>query len=168
MVNVPTGLNHLKTKVDDLNIGQLKTALINLKKLIDVVNKEAVKNTTLNKLITKVNKLDKKIADVATLIHINQYNTDKQSLVKKMNILIKIPDVSGLVTTNVLNTKIGNVENKIPVFSGLVTITVLNTKIKEVENKIPNVSGLVKKTYYDAKILDIEKKYFTTSYYKFT
>ena len=32
LVNVPTGLNNLKTKVDDLDIGQLKTVSINLKK----------------------------------------------------------------------------------------------------------------------------------------
>ena len=33
---------------------------------------------------------------------------------------------------------------KIPDVSGLVTETVINTKINEVENKIPNASGLVK------------------------
>ena len=45
LVNVPTGLNNLKTKVDDLDIGQLKTVSINLKKFdetkkSDGVNKE--------------------------------------------------------------------------------------------------------------------------------
>ena len=50
---------------------------------------------------------------------------------------------------------------KIPDTSGLVTTTVLNTKIGEVENKIPVVRGLVKKTDYDAKIKDIKKKCFT-------
>ena len=44
--------------------------------------------------------------------------------------LIKIPDINGLVTTTILNTKIGEVENKIPSASGLVTATVLNTKNK--------------------------------------
>ena len=50
--------------------------------------------------------------------------------------LIKIPDVSGLVTTTVSNKKISEVENKILVTSSLVTTTALNTKIGEVENKI--------------------------------
>ena len=50
----------------------------------------------------------------------------------------KIPDISGLVTTTVFNTKISEAENKIPYVSGLVTSTVLNTKISKVENKIPN------------------------------
>ena len=39
------------------------------------------------------------------------------------------------MTTTVLNTKIGEVENEIPDTRGLVTITVFNTKIWEVENK---------------------------------
>ena len=34
--------------------------------------------------------------------------------------LIKIPGISGLVTTTVLNTKIGKFKNKIPVISDLV------------------------------------------------
>ena len=52
--------------------------------------------------------------------------------------LIKIPAISGLVTTTVLNTKISEVENKIPDTKGLVTTIVLNAKISEVEIKIPN------------------------------
>ena len=43
--------------------------------------------------------------------------------------------MSGLLTTNVLNTNIREVENKILDASSLVTTTVLNTKIGEVENK---------------------------------
>ena len=39
----------------------------------------------------------------------------------------------------------GDFDNKIPDVSGLVTTTVLNTEISEVENKIANASGLVKK-----------------------
>ena len=50
----------------------------------------------------------------------------------------KIPDVSGSVTTTVLNRKVSNVQNKIPDTSGLLTTTVLNTKIGEVENNTTN------------------------------
>ena len=53
-----------------------------------------------------------------------------------MDMLVKIPGTSGLVTTTVLNTKISEVENKIPNISSLVTTTVLSTKISGVENKI--------------------------------
>ena len=47
------------------------------------------------------------IPETATLIHINQDNTDKQNLEKKIvDVDRKIPDTRGLVTTNFLNTRI--------------------------------------------------------------
>ena len=55
-----------------------------MKKLSDVVANEVVKNTKFNALKTKVNTLEKKIHDATTLIHINQYNTEKQKLKKKI------------------------------------------------------------------------------------
>ena len=62
-----------------------------------------------------------------------------------------------------------NFENKISDLSGLATTNVLNTGIGEVENKIPDVSGLFKKTVSEDQISEIERKYFTTSgYNKFT
>ena len=113
MVNVSTSLNNLITKEDDLDFGKLKTALVDLKKLSDVVDNEVAKNTKFNTLKTKVNNLEKKIPDATTLIHINQYNTDKQNLEKKIrDVDKKIPDNSGLVTATVLSTK--KIENKIP------------------------------------------------------
>ena len=72
LVNVPFSLNKLKTKVDDLNIGNLETAHVDLKKSNDVVDNELVKNTKFNKLKIKINDLEKKIPDATTLIHINQ------------------------------------------------------------------------------------------------
>ena len=84
----------------------------------------------------KVNNWEKKIHDSTTIIHINQYQTDKQDIEKRLQILIKkIPGVSGLVTTIVLITKIG-----------------------EVDNKILDVSGLFNKTDSHANISDIRKK----------
>ena len=73
LINVPTSLTNLKTKVNDFDGGKLKTG-----KLSDIVNNEPVKNTKFNTLKTKVNNLEKKISDATILIHINQYNTDKQ------------------------------------------------------------------------------------------
>ena len=49
--------------------------------------------------------------------------------------LIKIPDVCGLVTTIVLKTNIGEVENKIPDTSGLVTTTVLDKKLEKLSRR---------------------------------
>ena len=48
------------------------------------MSKEVIKNTKFNKLNTKVNNLVNKIPGATTLIYINQYNTDKQSLEKKV------------------------------------------------------------------------------------
>ena len=50
LVNVPTSLNSLKAKVDDLDVGKLKTVPVG-----DVVYNEVVKNTKLSTLKTKVN-----------------------------------------------------------------------------------------------------------------
>ena len=58
------------------------------------------------------------------------------------------------MTTTVLNTKTGEVENKIPVTSDLVTITILNINIGEAENKIRSVTATVLRK----KIGEIENK----------
>ena len=81
MVNVQSILKnyYLKTKANDLDVDKLKTVPIGFKKLSDLVDKN-VKITKFNKLNTKLNKLDKKVLDATTLIHINQYNTDKQKM----------------------------------------------------------------------------------------
>ena len=57
LVNVPTCVNNLKTKVDDLDVGELKTVPIDLKKLS---GKKVAKITKFSTLERKVNKLDKK------------------------------------------------------------------------------------------------------------
>ena len=90
LVNVPTSWNNFKIKVDDLDVDKWKTILVEFKKSSDVVGNQAFKNAKLNTLKTKVNNSKKRkkirnlqIPDVATSIHINQYNPDKQNLEKK-------------------------------------------------------------------------------------
>ena len=87
LINVWTSLNDLKIKVDDLHIRKLKIVPIDLKKVSDTVDNEVVKNSKLNRPKTKVEKtdasLENKIHDTTTLIHINQYNTDRQISEKK-------------------------------------------------------------------------------------
>ena len=39
MVNVPEGVNNLETKVNDSNVGKLKTVSVDLKKVSHVVKK---------------------------------------------------------------------------------------------------------------------------------
>ena len=137
VINVPTSLNNLKTKLHDLDVGKLETVPVDLKAFSNVVDNEVIENKKFSTLKTKVSSLEKKIFDATTLIYIHQYNTDKQSLEKKIEDVDKeIPDTSGLVTATVLNTKISEVDNKIQNTSNLVITNVLNTKIREVENKI--------------------------------
>ena len=112
----------------------MKTLPIDLKKLSDAVSKEVLKNTKFITLYTKVNNLENKIPDVSTLIHTKHRETKFGEQIEEGK--KKIPDISGLVTTVVLNTKIVVVENKIPGISGLMTTAVLYTKIGEAENKI--------------------------------
>ena len=91
MVNFPTILNNLKTKVDHLDIGKLKTVPVDLEimKIMKFADNEVVKNTKFKALKTKVNNVEKKNPEAANLIHINQYNSDKQNLEKKLETLIK-------------------------------------------------------------------------------
>ena len=49
-----------------------------------------------------------------------------------------MPDMNGLATTTVLNTKLSEAENIIPNASGSMTTTVFNPKISKVENKSYN------------------------------
>ena len=56
---------------------------------------EVVKNTEFNTLKTKVNKLDTKISEATTLIHINQYNTDEKIIAEIGVVNKKIPNISG-------------------------------------------------------------------------
>ena len=83
LVNFSTSLNNQKKNLDELDDGKLKTVPIDLRKFSDVVDNQVAKHTKFNALKTKVNKLDKKIPDATTSIHINQYNTYKQNLKKK-------------------------------------------------------------------------------------
>ena len=71
LTNVPTSLNNLTVAVD-------------LKKLSHIVDNEVAKNPKFNTLKTKVSSFGKKILDATTLIYINQYNTDKLNLEKKI------------------------------------------------------------------------------------
>ena len=64
LVNVPTSLNNLETKVDGLDVGKLKTII----KVSNVVDQQLVENLNLNTVKTKVNNLDKKIPDATTLV----------------------------------------------------------------------------------------------------
>ena len=73
---------------------------------------------------------------MSTLIQTNQYNIDKQNLEEKIDDIVnKVPQNCGLVTTAVLNTKISNVGKKIPDVNGLVTTIALHIKLENLRTK---------------------------------
>ena len=81
LVNLRTSLYNLKTKVDDLRVGKLKSATIGLKRLSDVSHNQVVKNK-IQHIKDKVNNLEKKITGATTLIHIIKCNRDTQDVEK--------------------------------------------------------------------------------------
>ena len=137
-------LANLKTKVDKLDTGKLKTIPVDLSKLSNVVKNEVFKKTEYNKLVNKVNNID-----TSGFLLKTKYAADKLELEKK------IPDTSNLVKKTNYNTKITELENKIPDISNLKKTKTASTTA---ENNIPDASNLVKKTDYDTKIKEIEKK----------
>ena len=82
LTNAPTSLTNWKKEVDDSDVDKSKT--VALKKLSEALDIKVAKNTKLNTLKRKVSNLENKIPDETTLIHIYQYNTDKQILENKI------------------------------------------------------------------------------------
>ena len=80
-------MSKLKTKVDDLDVANLKPVYIDSKILSDGVSREVIKNTKFSRLNTWINNLENNIPYAFTLIKTNQYNADKQSLEKKWEML---------------------------------------------------------------------------------
>ena len=60
LINVPTWLNKLNTREDDLDVDKFKTVPEDLKKLSDAVDNQVVEKKNFNTLKTKVNKIKKK------------------------------------------------------------------------------------------------------------
>ena len=129
-----TNLANLKTELDKINAGKLKTVLVDLANLNNDV---VVKKTVYNKLVTKVDNID-----TTGFVLKTKYDTDKSDLEKRLSDAEKkIPNTSDLANKTDLNAKITETENKIPSITGLAT----NSALTAVENKIPDVSGLLKK-----------------------
>ena len=98
-----TNLANLKTEVDKLDIDKLVPVPVDLSKLSDAVKNDVVKKTVYDKLVAKVNSIDK-----SSFVLKTKYDTDKIDLEKK------IPDTSGLVKKTDYNSKITKIEGKIP------------------------------------------------------
>ena len=102
MINVPSNLSNLKSKVDKGDVDELVCVPIDLSKLSDVV--KIVKKDVYN---AKIKNIQDKIPDITTNATLN----DKINEIKN-----KIPSITNLATAAALTT----VENKIPNVSDLV------------------------------------------------
>ena len=69
----------------------------------------------------------------------------------------KILDISSLVTTSVLNTKIGEVENKIPDHAKYISTQEFNKLITENLATRLKQANLVSQTDFDNKLISFEK-----------
>ena len=157
---VKSNIASLKTEVDKIDADKLKTFPVDLAKLSNVVKNDVVKKTEYNKLVTNVNSID-----TTNFVKKNKYAKDGSDFEDKINKIDKeIPDLSSLVKKTNFNSKITEVEGKIPIITGLATGSELtavenkipnisslvkktdfNTKVTEIEGKISDVSSLVKK-----------------------
>ena len=96
-------LANLKAEIDKIDVDKLKTVLVDLSKLSDVVNNDVVKKTVFNKLDAKVN-----VIDTSGFVLKTKHDKDKSNLEKK------IPNISGLVKKTDYDAKITRIEGKIP------------------------------------------------------
>ena len=132
MKDVPTCLNNLKSKVDKLNVDKLVLVVVDLIKLSDVLENDAVKKTEYN---AKIKHTDDKIPDIANL-------TTNTTLSAKINeVKGEIPSITKSSTNASLNAKINEIKNK----TSTITILATSAALNAVENKIFNVCNLVKK-----------------------
>ena len=145
------------------SLDKLKPILADLNKLSNVVD-EVVEKAVYNKFFTKDNANDSKMPSTSGLVTKTQYDSSKQSLEIKIEVVDKtIPDTIGLVKKTDYNTKNTETENKIPTVTGLVTTAALNTKDTEMENKIPDNTNLATKVALNTKatIQRLKVKYLT-------
>ena len=135
-----SNLASLKTEVDKIDAEKLKTVPVDPAKFSNVVKNDVIKKTEYDKLVAKVNGIDK-----ANFVAKTKYEKDGSDFEDKINkIQKKIPNISSLVKKTDFNTKVTEIEGKIPSITGLAT----NSELSAVENKIPDISSLVKKNRF--------------------
>ena len=134
-----TNLAALKTEADKIDVDKLKTAPVDLAKLINAVENDLVKNTDYN---TKVTTIETQIAGLTKNTVDNLADITKLKAIDTNSFVLKTRIASDVTT---LENKIDTVDKRIPDISGLATKTSLtsylqtatfNSKVTEVENKI--------------------------------
>ena len=77
-------LASLKAKIDEIDLEKLKTAPVDLSKISNVVNNDAVKKTVHDKLVAKVNNID-----TSGFVLKTKYDIEKSNLEKRLVIQTK-------------------------------------------------------------------------------
>ena len=163
-----TNLASLKNGVDKIDADKLSTVPANLAKLTNKVANDLVEETDVKKLEKKVTRnkadhenLETKVTNnhLTTESSINNLKTkvdgidltkyDKKSDydTKVGNLELKIPNISGLLSSSTFNSKVVELENKVKTAENKPDITNLATKtgLKKVENTIPDSNAFIKK-----------------------
>ena len=148
-----SNLAALKTEIDKIDTGKLKTVPDDLAKLSNVVKNDTVKKTEFTSQKNKVDGIDTNNFVSRTKFEKNIKDLDDTiDQVEK-----RIPDVSRLATkssitsllpTSTFNSKITEVENKIKTVDNKIPSTTslaTKTELTAVENKIPDANSFVKK-----------------------
>ena len=148
-----SNLASLKTEVDKLDIDKLTPVPNDLAKLSNVVKNDAVKKTEYKKLVTKVDNID-----TTNFVRKTKYEKDGSDFEDKINKVDKeIPDVSSLVKKIDFNSKINEIEGKIPIIGGLATnsaLTAVKNKIPKVNNLVTETDCNTKISDIEKKITD--------------
>ena len=116
-----TNLAALKTEVDKIDLDKLKTALVDLAKLTNVVKNDVVKKTDYN---TKVTSIETQIAGLTKNRVDNLADITKLKAIDTNSFVLKTKLASDVTT---LENKIDTVDKKIPDISGLATKTSLTS-----------------------------------------
>ena len=177
-------LSSLKTEVDKLDIPKLSTVPADLAKLTKEVQEDFTKKTDFTALEKKLTDNKTSNDNLETTVQNNHLTTESSinnlktkvngieltKYVKKSdydtkvgNLELKIPDISGLLSTNTFNSKVIEIEKKIKTAESKPDISNLasKTELKNVENKIPDTSGYVKLKDYSSEITKIKNDYAT-------
>ena len=170
-----SNLSSLKTEVDKLDIPKLSTLPTDVAKLSNKVVNDLAEKTDFTSLKEKVtdnkteqDNLETSINNVKTKvdgIDLTKYVKKTDYDTKVGNLQLKIPDVSGLLSTTAFNSKVSELENKIKTAENKADISNLanKTELKNVENKIPDQNVFVKKTDYATEITAIKNGYVTNA-----
>ena len=114
-IALKSNLASLKTVVDKIDADKLKYVPADVTKLSNVIKSDVVKKIEYNKLVTKVDN-----TDTTNFVKKTKYEKDGSSFEDKINkIDKKILDIASLVKKTNFNTKVTEIERKLPILVAL-------------------------------------------------